>query len=109
MDKALYNAVAAGKYRVMEEPEVFSTTGNCFRYFKETGTLLVSLPDYTDKCSGQMRMGKSVGIQLDALIASPDAMIALYGILDDCQKKMNLNDLAALLRVLKGFNTEAKP
>jgi len=89
MDAALQNAVLTGRYAITETPEVIKTAGNCFRYFKESGTLLVSTPDFTDKVNGRVRMGKSVAIRLETLISEPAALKALYRVLGDCRDKVD--------------------
>ena len=87
MDEALKNAVLTGRYSVTEEPEVFSTSANCFRYFPGSQTLLVSTQDYTDNY-GRVRMGKTVSVKLAGLISEPATLKALYRVLGACRDKV---------------------
>lgn len=71
----------SGKFWEHEEPEVFVTKKNVFRYYKGAGKLVVHLPDYIHAESGQPHMGKGVGIDLKALADKPDVVEQLRRIM----------------------------
>ena len=64
-----------------EEPKVFRTAKNVFRYYKRARRLTVSLPEYTPNGSTEKRPGKSVSIALDVLEEEPEALKAVTDIL----------------------------
>ena len=77
---SLEYAGLSSKFWVDEQPQISRTRDNVFRYYPNAGVLSVSTPDYPDRATGEPRIGKTVTIQLAALIESPDALKALLEI-----------------------------
>ena len=86
MDSAFENAISrSNAYPTDEAPLTFRTSANVFRYFRKTGLLLVSTPDYRNKLDGRSRMGKTISLWLRPLIEEPQALKALIDILHACR------------------------
>ena len=81
MKKSALNKRAEVPYWHAEPPHTFFTRANVFRLYGNANMLSVSLPDFEDMRTGKMRMGKTVGIDLNALIESPAALKELIEIL----------------------------
>lgn len=64
-----------------ETPQIFSTRTNVLRFYKKSGIISVSAPDFPDRKSGEMRIGKTVCLQIQPLIEKPDTLNALIDIL----------------------------
>ena len=100
MDKAKENSIKYShldrQFWALEEPLIFTTQCNAFRLYKKANVLSVSLPDFTDRRTGQIRIGRTVTIQLDALIESPATLKALLGILCAARDKVDRDTWAAL-------------
>lgn len=100
MDKTRKTSIAhAGlstKFWIEEEPEIFRTADNVFRHYPKAGVLSVSTPDYKDRGTGAIRIGKTTTIQIPALIESPATLKALLGILCAARDKVDRDTWAAL-------------
>lgn len=86
----------SNRFWLKEEPEIYRTSDNCFRYYKTQNVLSVSTPDFPDRSTGLMRIGKTVTVQLTALIESPAALKALLEILCAARDKVNRDTWTAL-------------
>lgn len=100
MDKtrktSIEHAGLSSKFWATEEPQVFHTADNAFRFYPKAGVLAVSTPDYPDKITRELRIGKTVTIQIPALIESPATLKALLGILCAARDKVDRDTWAAL-------------
>lgn len=83
-------------YWYTEQPQTFATSFNVFRFYKNAFKVSVSLPDFPDKTTGEVRMGKTIVIDLDALIESPAALKALLEILCTARDKVDRETWQAL-------------
>lgn len=70
-----------GKFWLYEEPEVFETSRNCFRYYPKAGRLSVHLPDYTDQ-KGERKIGKGTSVNLRSLAEEPEVLDRIITILN---------------------------
>ena len=84
-----YKKSANIPYFFNEEPQTFTTGSNVFRYYPNAHKIAVSLPDYIHQATGEMRMGKTVAVNVDALIESPAALKALLAILSAARDKVD--------------------
>ena len=94
--KSIEYAGLSSKFWATEEPQIFRTSDNVFRYYKEAAVLSVSTPDYPDRVTRELRIGKTVTVQLAALIESPATIKALLGILCAARDKVDRDTWAAL-------------
>ena len=71
----MYNkdASSSGKYWDNEPPVIAKTDYNTLTYYAQAGKLQISSRDWTGP-DGQTHRGKTVGLDLAAVKASPDAM-----------------------------------
>ena len=93
MDEAVKNATNYEKNTdempwLQEYPQLLRTRSNAFRYYKAQGLLAVSKADFIDSKNGNIRMGKTVLVQLADLIAAPDALDSLLEILQEARGKV---------------------
>ena len=63
----------ANNYWEHETPVVVDTGKNVLRYFDQAGKLQVSMPYWTND-AGEQRPGKTVTMDVAALLMSPDAL-----------------------------------
>ena len=74
------------KFWLLEDPEVMETGRNTLRYYPKAQRLVIHLPDYQDRRTGDMMPGKGCGLNLEALAESPDicerVIEILQGLLD---------------------------
>lgn len=70
-----------GRFWAEEKPQVLTTRGNCFRYYPQANVLSVSLPDWPDRVTGQLRLGKTVAVPLNTLAEQPEVLDSLIEIL----------------------------
>jgi hypothetical protein len=100
MDKTRKSSIEyaglSSKFWIAEQPQVLCTRDNCFRFYPEAGVLSVSTPDYPDKVTGEPRIGKTVTVQLSALIESPATLKALLEILCAARDKVPRDTWVAL-------------
>ncbi len=68
-------------YWTEEQPKVLTTRANTFRYYEKADALAVSLPDFPDRKTGVMRIGKTISINLEALTENPEVIDSLIEIL----------------------------
>jgi hypothetical protein len=61
------------KYWENEEPVIVDTGKNVFRLFEDAQKLQVSMPYWLDK-SGEKHPGKTVTLDIDAVLKSPEAI-----------------------------------
>lgn len=71
------------KYWLYEDPEVLNTGKNVVRYYPKADRLVVHLPDYQLKGTGEQKIGKGVGLNLSALRDHPEVTKRLLEILGD--------------------------
>lgn len=91
MDEALKNAKdydPSDKLWLQEYPQTFRSRSNCFRYYKIQNTLAISKADFIDAKTGNIRMGKTVLIQLADLTEVPDVLDALIEILQSARESV---------------------
>ncbi len=69
------------KFWNKEQPQVYRTAYNAFRYYKEKKFLAVSKSDYLDFRTGETKVGKTVMIYLPDLTEEPEVLDALISIL----------------------------
>jgi len=79
--EAEYNNQTA-KYWLLEDPEIMETGKNVLRYYPKAQRLVIHLPDYQIAYGGQKRVGKGVGLNLEALAESPDVLDRVLEILN---------------------------
>lgn len=80
--KRFQNEDNSAKFWLFEEPKVFRTEKNVFRYYPKARKLVCHLPDYQRR-DGTVHTGKGVGVNLGALAKSPEATFALLQIITD--------------------------
>ena len=78
--EAEYNNQTA-KFWLLEKPEVMETGKNTLRYYPKAQRLVIHLPDYQDRRSGDMMPGKGCGLNLEALAESPEVLDRVIDIL----------------------------
>jgi len=69
------------KYWDNEVPTEADTGKNIFRYFDEAGKLQISMPFWTNGY-GEQKPGKTVAVDIAALVETPGAMEMLRQIID---------------------------
>lgn len=74
-------------YWELEEPEVITTDTNVIRYYPNAKRLVVHISDYFDTRVREVRPGKGVGLQLEALARQPDDVRRLIKILQSLLPK----------------------
>lgn len=78
--EAEYNNQTA-KFWLLEEPEVMETGRNTLRYYPKAQRLVIHLPDYQDRRTGDLKPGKGCGLNLEALAESPEVLDRVIEIL----------------------------
>lgn len=86
MDNIEYTRLSSN-FWAAEEPDIYRTRSNVFRFYPGANVLSVSTPDFPDRVTGMPRIGKTVTIQLNALIESPEALKALIDILSKAKEQ----------------------
>ena len=84
---SINHAGLSSKFWATEQPRIYRTTDNVFRFYPESGVLSVSTLDFPDRVTGEPRIGKTVTVQIAALIESPETLEALLEILSAAQDK----------------------
>lgn len=69
-----------------EKPISVDTGKNIIEYFPEAKSLSVSKPNWTDKKTGEVKRGKTVLLDLEAVSKNPDAVTLLTRVLTDLKK-----------------------
>ena len=69
------------KFWNKEQPQVYRTAYNVFRYYERRKFLAVSKSDYLDFRTGETKVGKTVMIYLPDLTEEPEVLDALISIL----------------------------
>ena len=67
-------------YWETEKPVEVDTGKNILRYFPEARKLHISKNGWTDKKTGETKMGKTVALDLDAVASTPAAISLLENI-----------------------------
>ena len=69
-------------YWEKEQPVIVDTGKNVLRFFEKAGRLQISMPNWMTK-EGEVKPGKTVTINVDALRETPDALNMLRKISGD--------------------------
>ena len=76
-----YTKYEEQKFWNKEQPQVYRTAYNVFRYYEQRKFLAVSKSDYLDFRTGETKVGKTVMIYLPDLTEEPEVLDALISIL----------------------------
>lgn len=75
-------------YWETENPVEVCTDKNVLRYFPEARKLHISKNGWTDKRTGEHKMGKTVALDLDAIASTPDAVSLLETVVKNLKTNM---------------------
>ena len=75
-------------YWETEKPVEVCTAKNVLRYFPEARTLHISQNGWTDKRTGEHKMGKTVALDLDAVASTPAAISLLETVVKNLKTNM---------------------
>ena len=73
-------------YWETENPVEVDTGKNILRYFPEARKLHISKLGWTDKKTGEHKMGKTVALDLDAVASTPAAISILKQVVKSLEK-----------------------
>ena len=72
----------SAKFWELEDPEIMQTGKNTLRFYPKAQRLVVHLSDYINPRSGELRPGKGVGLNLEALAECPEVLNRVLEILN---------------------------
>ena len=75
-------------YWETEKPVEVCTGKNVLRYFPEARKLHISKNGWTDKKTGEHKMGKTVALDLDAIASTPAAVSLLETVVKNLKTNM---------------------